>query len=188
MWVRQPHTPLWTGVRREQAYVSTQQPSSRQDARLPVADAYPRRSVDLVLAPAQGSRRTLRLTPRRSLSTVLATPARLRLGSEIRAVARRGVRVSRSGITVQLLAARPGGSPLAATVIVGRAAGGAVARNRLRRQVRHSVRRSWAHFPPGAAVVVRAKPPATALSSDALDGVLRELLRAARQRSTKACS
>ena len=50
---------------REQAYVPAEQPSSSQGARLPPADAHPRRPLDPVLAPPQGSQQARRLTATR---------------------------------------------------------------------------------------------------------------------------
>jgi ribonuclease P protein component len=56
-----------------------------------------------------------------------------------------------------------------ATVIVNKSVGGAVARNRLRRQVRHGLIRMWDEIPTGARIVVRANAEAQTLAASTLD-------------------
>jgi ribonuclease P protein component len=116
---------------------------------------------------------------------MLPPDARLRSGRDIRAVTRCGLRRGTSGITVHLLPAA--GSPTGplATVLVGRPAGGAVQRNRLRRRVRHSLLRVWSDLAPGDRLVVRAAPPADCLSAAELDAALRGALRRAAPRSRR---
>jgi len=52
--------------------------------------------------------------------------------------------------------------------IVARSVGGAVTRNRVRRQLRHLVRARLAGLPPGASLVVRALPAAAGAGSAVL--------------------
>jgi hypothetical protein len=54
--------PTNEGIRREQAHLPAQQPSSGQDARLPSADAHPRRPRDPRRSPPQGSQEPRGLT------------------------------------------------------------------------------------------------------------------------------
>ena len=64
--------------------------------------------------------------------------------------------------------------------IVGRAVGGAVTRNAVRRRLRHLIRDRLGRLPQNARVVVRALPPAGSLTSAALaadlDAALERLL------------
>jgi len=102
---------------------------------------------------------------------MLPAPSRLHRASDIREVSRRGRRRARSGIAVSLLPG-PTESPLRATVIVNKRVGSAVVRNRLRRQVRHSLIRQWAELPAGASIVVRAQAEALKLPAARLDAAL----------------
>jgi ribonuclease P protein component len=72
--------------------------------------------------------------------------------------------------------------------VVSRAVGGAVIRNRVRRQLRHLVGARLADLPAGATLVVRALPPAAGrsfaeLGTD-LDAALASARRPPRQRRT----
>lgn len=95
---------------------------------------------------------------------MLPSRARLRRGVEMHTVTRRGVRARRDDLTVHLLPAQAfardhpalGTAPSRAAVVVGRAAGGAVQRNRLRRRVRHSLLEVFPQLPAGSQLVIRA--------------------------------
>lgn len=61
---------------------------------------------------------------------------------------------------------------------VSRAVGNAVARNRVKRQLRHAIREHWALVPERSLVVLRAKPAAAGASYADLAGDLRRCLSA----------
>jgi ribonuclease P protein component len=116
---------------------------------------------------------------------VLPAASRLRQRPDFSAVVRSGHRAGRSRLVVHL-AALPGPGPTsverAARVgfVVNRTVGGAVVRNRIRRQLQHLVAARLGQLPQGARVVVRALPAAagstsTELASD-LDAALTRCL------------
>ena len=59
----------------------------------------------------------------------------------------------------------PVGEPARVGFVVGRAVGGAVIRNRVRRRLRHLARVLVPRLPESSELVVRALPPAAGLSS-----------------------
>jgi ribonuclease P protein component len=63
--------------------------------------------------------------------------------------------------------------------VVGKAVGGAVVRNQVRRRLRHLVRDRVDELPPGSRLVVRAQPAAAGKSSAALAKDLDSALAAA---------
>jgi ribonuclease P protein component len=113
----------------------------------------------------------------------------LRSTSEFRSVVRRGVRAGRPLLVVHAL---PGGDAAAAPragFVVGRAVGGAVVRNAVRRRLRHLVRDRIERLSPGTNVVIRARPeaaraPTAALGRD-LDDALALALAAGRPASVR---
>lgn len=109
---------------------------------------------------------------------MLPVRSRLRRASEIREVGRSGVRRSRIGLSVAVLVGPDDRSPRA-TVVVNKKVGGAVVRNRLRRQVRHGLIRIWDEIPPGAQIVVRAQAAARELDPADLDEHLVGAVRSA---------
>lgn len=168
--------------RREQAHVPAQQPSPRQDARLPVADADARRSRDPVRPPPQGSRRAVGLSALPSTTTLprTATPppmlppaARVRSPAEHRRVARQGRRSAAGPLSVSLLLpplargsspaigepAVPSVGGARAGVVVPKAVGSAAVRNRVRRQLRHLLAPRLPGLPAGAVLVIRVSAP-----------------------------
>jgi ribonuclease P protein component len=92
---------------------------------------------------------------------VLAAAQRLRRREEFAATIRGGRRAGRGALVVHLTTEIPS-SPARATAragfVVSRAVGNAVARNRVRRRLRHLVRARLAGLPAGADIVVRALP------------------------------
>jgi ribonuclease P protein component len=109
---------------------------------------------------------------------MLPAPARLRRGSDIAVVSRTGSRRTSGGLAVSVVIDTARQTPRAA-VVVNRGVGNAVARNRLRRQVRHGLVRVWDSIPAGADLVVRANRSACSLTPAELDAAL---VRAARPR------
>jgi ribonuclease P protein component len=96
---------------------------------------------------------------------VLPAAARLRGSADIALTVRRGARSGRGDLVAHT---RPHAGPTRATVVVGRDVGGAVARNRLRRRVRHALRDGWDDLPRDVLLVVRAGPGAARLTPAAL--------------------
>ena len=94
----------------------------------------------------------------------------------------RGGRRSGGPLLVVHLAREPTGPGAArAGLVVGKAVGNAVQRNRVKRRLRHLLRQRLALLPDGSALVVRALPGAAAAGSvelgTALDRALSRLLR-----------
>ena len=102
---------------------------------------------------------------------MLPAPARMRRGAEFSSTVRRGSRGTSRAVTVHLAAPEPAGatdtSPRVGFV-VARAVGPAVARNRVRRRLRHLLRDRLTSLPAASSVVVRAHPAAAGLPSPAL--------------------
>jgi len=127
---------------------------------------------------------------------VLPAGARLRRRTDFAATLRAGRSRSRGSATPSLLvvhqAVGPAGddAPARAGFVVSRAVGGAVVRNRVRRQLRHLVAARLGSFPAGTTLVVRALPPAAAASwselGSALDSALASALTARGTRGTPA--
>jgi ribonuclease P protein component len=101
---------------------------------------------------------------------VLPPGHRLRLTRDHRRTVRHGVRGAGRLLVVHVLV--PAGpvhdAPPRAGFVVGRTVGGAVARNTLRRRLRHLVHGRLDRFPPGSLVVVRAGAEAATASSATL--------------------
>lgn len=97
------------------------------------------------------------------------------------ATTRAGHRAGTPALVVHLAPAALPAGKREVGFIVTRSVGSAVARNRLRRRLRHLVRARLAGIPDGSRVVVRANPAAALLSSAVLGEQLdRALARAAR--------
>lgn len=106
---------------------------------------------------------------------MLAAVNRLGDATSFREVSRRGRRAATTTLVVHVLveAGRAGGSspdasPPVVGLVVSRAVGNSVVRNRVKRRLRHLVRVSIAELPPGGRVVVRALPAAARASSASL--------------------
>jgi ribonuclease P protein component len=80
-------------------------------------------------------------------------------------------------------AASPG--PARAGFVVGRTVGGAVARNAVRRRLRHLVQQRLETLPAGTLLVVRALPPATSVSFAQLGADLDKALSRALDRARR---
>ncbi len=108
----------------------------------------------------------------------------MRRGDDFRRVIRSGCTARRAAVVAHvLLAAEPTAQrdPLVG-LVVGRSVGGAVRRNRTRRQLRAALRPLVADLAPGSAVVVRALPQPPGSSSPAGDAV--QAVRAALGKAT----
>ena len=91
---------------------------------------------------------------------MLPSANRLRSHEDFRATVSGGVRASRPGVVVHL---RASGQPQSrAGLIVSKAVGNAVTRNRVKRQLRHLLREPLVSFAEPVDVVVRALPAAAA--------------------------
>jgi ribonuclease P protein component len=93
---------------------------------------------------------------------VLPAERRVRRREEFTTVVRDGRRVAGDGLVVHLVT-EPGEHAPRAGFIVGRAAGPAVLRNRLRRRLRHLVADRLDRFPAGTLLVVRVTARAAEL-------------------------
>jgi ribonuclease P protein component len=112
---------------------------------------------------------------------MLPAAARMRRSAEFRQTVRDGSRAGRPLLAGHLLV-RPGcREPARVGFIVSRAVGPAVARNRVRRRLRHLARGYLSSLPGGSLLVLRANPgAATAHQADIaaeLDLVINTLLR-----------
>ncbi|MBA3618797.1 MAG: ribonuclease P protein component [Acidothermales bacterium] len=108
---------------------------------------------------------------------MLPAQARLRRRNEFHAALHGGQRAGRRTMTVHVRPPQPAdispsAEPVTATTllparagfVVGRAVGGAVARNLVRRRLRHLVRQRMHRLPAGTLLVIRALPPSTSMS------------------------
>ena len=94
----------------------------------------------------------------------------MRRRAEFSSAVRTGSRAGAPALVVHFRSAPDGSSPGPATVgfIVSRSIGGAVARNRVRRRLRHLVRERLGVLPAGSRLVVRANPAAATTAAPAL--------------------
>jgi ribonuclease P protein component len=96
---------------------------------------------------------------------VLAAQHRLRDSDDFRRTVRSGRRAGGPSLVLHLLTDRePHGEPRVG-LVVSKAVGNAVVRNRVKRRLRHVVRDLLADLPRSSSLVVRALPPAATLSS-----------------------
>lgn len=161
-----------SGARRVQAHFPAEQPAPSQDARLPPAHADACGPSDHRGAPAQGPQRALGLTSR-----VLPAALRLRRSSDFSGTVRHGARAGRRTLVVHC---RPNGTDAVRVgLVVSRAVGGAVMRNKVRRRLRGVVVERRASLPSGADIVVRALAPAAAARYSTLDDDFCGALRSA---------
>lgn len=119
---------------------------------------------------------------------MLDATARMRAGSEFARTIRAGRRAGRRTLVVHLAAdpAEAVDPVVRAGVVVSKAIGGAVDRNRVARRLRPLIRRRLADLPAGSRLVVRALPPAGTARSSELDADLADALAAAMRPRTGA--
>ena len=112
----------------------------------------------------------------------LPRSARLRAGSDIRAVSQHGSRARAADVSVALR--RGSGRTRRAAVVVGKGAGNAVVRNRIRRRAQHVLADLLDTVPAGTELVVRCGSKVSTSSTAALSRDLRSALRRAAERAT----
>jgi ribonuclease P protein component len=142
--------------------VPAEQPEAEEEARLPDPYADARRARRDCASSVQGPRPPVRLIWRvrdRAAFRALAAGSRRRRGALV---------VTRAPLTC--------GGPPQVAYAVGRRAGGAVARNRLRRRLRAVVRDEAAHLEPSCAYLVGAAPAALDLPYADLRTTFRAIL------------
>ncbi|MEU5154762.1 ribonuclease P protein component [Glycomyces sp. NPDC021274] len=127
---------------------------------------------------------------------MLPADARIRRSQDFGSALKRGRRAARGGVVVHWApltaptedtAAQPPTPPAAdanrtarAGFVVSKAVGNAVARNKVKRRLRHAVAAELPHWPPGTDVVVRATPRAAERDFAQLQRDLAEAVQAAR--------
>ncbi|GAA2167491.1 ribonuclease P protein component [Glycomyces lechevalierae] len=127
---------------------------------------------------------------------VLPADARIRSSRDFGSALKRGRRAARGGVVVHWApaisstedtAAQPPTPPAAdanrtarAGFVVSKAVGNAVARNKVKRRLRHAVAAELPHWPPGTDVVVRATPRAAERDFAELQRDLTEAVQSAR--------
>ncbi|MFI9433699.1 MULTISPECIES: ribonuclease P protein component [Streptosporangium] len=112
---------------------------------------------------------------------MLPSGSRMRRGDEFANAVRKGSRAGRPALVAHLSVRADGDEPPLVGFVVSRAVGGAVVRNRVKRQLRHLVRDRLHRLPRGSLLVVRANPSAASARSERLaaelDVALDRLLR-----------
>ena len=100
---------------------------------------------------------------------MLARAQRLTSGRGFADTIRRGRRAGTSTVVLHLSTdSKAEGAPPRVGLVVGKAVGNAVARNQVKRRLRHVARERLTSVPDGTVLVVRALPPAAAGSSAVL--------------------
>ena len=107
----------------------------------------------------------------------------MRRSADFEATVRRGARAGRGTLVVHFRVAAEPGSATRVGLVVSRAVGGAVVRNKVRRRLRGVVVEQRAALPAGADVVVRALPPASVAQYSLLSDDFRSALRSAARRA-----
>ena len=156
----------------DQADLSAQEAPPRQGARLPCPDEVGRRPADPGRPTSSRSKAADSLTIGRGSNT----PRLVMLSRPQDFAAFQGGGTTRSH---PLLIARFRRTDLETTrfgLSTGRALGGAVVRNRVRRRLREALRMMSPSFQPGWDVLIIAKPPIVEADQDTLVGALRRTL------------
>ena len=153
-----------------EAPVSTEQPQTRQAPRVPAPDVDPGGAGHCFGSPPQGPPAPVRLIlPIRDRATFVALRRSRR-------------RVRRGALTVSWVPGE-GGDPARVAYAIGRKAGTAVVRNRVRRRLRAAARECRAHLGPGA-YLVGASAEAASLPYRELASCFTEALDALTARET----
>lgn len=143
--------------------VSAQQPEAEEEARLPTPDAHPRRPSGDSQPPVEG--------PRPPLGLIW----RVRDRASFRALAR-GRRLRRGVLVVTSVRVARASDPPQVAYSVDRRVGGAVVRNRVRRQLRSATHALAAELEGGRAYLVSARPEAASSTYREIEGTLRAIL------------
>jgi ribonuclease P protein component len=152
---------------REQAHLPAEQPSTGQEARVPVAHAHPCRSRHHLRPPDQGSQRTVGLSRHSPAIGVLSPAHRMRRSTDFAVVVRSGSRARRGCLVVHQRRQLTTGAPRIG-LVVGRSVGGSVVRHRVSRRLRAQLAERIEALEPGSGVVVRALPEAALADSAAI--------------------
>lgn len=123
--------------------LSAKHPAPEEEARFPEADAHPLGAGNNRPAPEEGAQQSLCIVQ-------TGRPGRLRLKADIGRVVRAGARLD--GNHLRVAALETGDAPPLMALAVGRKAGGAVARNRIKRRLRAAA--AECELPEGFAYVV----------------------------------
>ncbi|NED98700.1 ribonuclease P protein component [Phytoactinopolyspora halotolerans] len=113
---------------------------------------------------------------------MLKAEHRLRRSQDFTSTVRRGAAARRDSLVVHAHVPNDHG-PAKVGFVVGRAVGGAVVRNTVRRRLRHLVACRVTELPDGSTVVVRALPDAGRVSRETLAADLRGALGTAVRRA-----
>jgi ribonuclease P protein component len=116
---------------------------------------------------------------------VLAADHRLRDSNAFRRTVSSGRRAGGAALVVHLLDDAPrdaDGSPRVG-LVVGKAVGNAVVRNRVKRRLRHLVKTHLSDLPTSSMLVIRALPPSAGMSASELGA---ELARCLERVATRA--
>ncbi|WP_435708633.1 ribonuclease P protein component [Aeromicrobium sp. CF3.5] len=97
---------------------------------------------------------------------MLGPEHRMRDSAQFRHTVRRGRRAAQPTLVTHVVAG--GGERTSVGFVVSKAVGSAVDRNRVKRRLRHLMRARLDSVPVGSQIVVRALPPASRASSEAL--------------------
>jgi ribonuclease P protein component len=112
---------------------------------------------------------------------MLPSASRMRRSEDFASAIRRGRRAGRPVLVVHLNIADDRADPPLVGFVVSKAIGNAVARNRVKRRLRHLMRDRLQRLPQGSLLVVRANPPAASARNEQLaaelDIALDRLLR-----------
>jgi ribonuclease P protein component len=117
---------------------------------------------------------------------VLSSAHRLTDGASFREAVRTGRRSGTRTVVVHLASAPSGDGPPRVGFVVSKAVGNAVARNRVKRRLRHLAREHVSSLPGSAVLVVRALPAAADASSAELRADLARSLRRALAQEVEA--
>jgi ribonuclease P protein component len=160
-----------------EAHLSTEQPETVQEARVPPADVNPRRSGRPEGAPRQGPRQAVGLiwsVRDRAVFDRLATD-----GRRFRTIAPVGVRFAPDSRQ------KSHTSPPCVAFAINRTVGDAVTRNRLRRRIRMILRSEAAKGLPAGTYLVTARPGASELSFDSLSVAIVDLCQQIRRAESR---
>jgi len=153
---------------REQAHLPAEQPSPSQGSRLPTADADPCRPRHHLGPSSQGPQDPDGLIVGSRLLAVLPVAHRLSDGDEFGRVVRSGRRAGGRLVVVHATS-DASSQPARIGLVVSRAVGNAVVRNRVKRRLRHLTAGHLPSLNPGTVMVLRAQPGAGAASYAELD-------------------